>query len=84
MIYLLLTESLALSFDLQIIWCHILGPKDPIINILPRPLVLGLRGKVLVAGRLQEGFCEQLLEASPVSHRAKASRLQDGPTAGQG
>ncbi|GAB0207175.1 mitochondrial enolase superfamily member 1 [Grus japonensis] len=30
------------------------------------------------------GFCEKLLEASPVSDRANASRLQDGPAPGQG
>ncbi|GAB0181749.1 hypothetical protein GRJ2_000640200 [Grus japonensis] len=30
------------------------------------------------------GFCEKLLEASPVSDGANASRLQDGPAAGQG
>ena len=29
-------------------------------------------------------FCEKLLEASPMSDRANASQLQDGPTAGQG
>ncbi|GAB0208288.1 hypothetical protein GRJ2_003294500 [Grus japonensis] len=30
------------------------------------------------------GFCEKLLEASPVSDRANASRLQDGSAPGQG
>jgi len=46
---------------------------------------LGLHGKILVAGGIQGGgFCEKLLEASPVSDRANASQLQDGPTAGQG
>jgi len=30
------------------------------------------------------GFCEKLLEASPVSNTASASWLQDGPTVGQG
>ncbi|GAB0207921.1 interleukin-15 [Grus japonensis] len=48
-------------------------------------VLLGLRGKVLVAGGIYRGgFCEKLLEASPVSDRANASRLQDGPTTGQG
>ncbi|GAB0209583.1 hypothetical protein GRJ2_003424000 [Grus japonensis] len=35
-------------------------------------------------GGYRGGFWEKLLEASPVSDRANASRLQDGPTAGQG
>ncbi|GAB0209844.1 mitochondrial enolase superfamily member 1 [Grus japonensis] len=35
-------------------------------------------------GGYRGGFCEKLLEASPVSDRANASRLQDGPAAGQG
>ncbi|GAB0206293.1 hypothetical protein GRJ2_003094900 [Grus japonensis] len=35
-------------------------------------------------GGYRGGFCEKLLEASPLSDRANASRLQDGPTAGQG
>jgi len=48
------------------------------------PPVLGLRGEVLVAGDYRGGFCEKLLEASPMSDAASASRLQDGPTAGQG
>ena len=30
------------------------------------------------------GFCGKVLEASPMSNRANASRLQDGPAAGQG
>jgi len=30
------------------------------------------------------GFCGKLLEPFPMSDRANASRLQDGPTAGQG
>jgi len=30
------------------------------------------------------GFCEKLLEASPMSDRPNASWLQDGPVAGQG
>lgn len=35
--------------------------------------VLGLRGQALVAGRTgsyRSGFCKELLEASPMSHRA--------------
>ena len=47
-------------------------------------IVLGLCGKVLVAGVYRGGVCEKLLEASPVFDGAKASRLQDGPAAGQG
>ncbi|GAB0207180.1 mitochondrial enolase superfamily member 1 [Grus japonensis] len=35
-------------------------------------------------GGYRGGFCEKLLEASPVSDRANASRLQDGPAPGQG
>ena len=47
--------------------------------------VLGLRGKVLVAGGgYRGGFCEKLLEASPMSDKVNASGFQDGPTAGQG
>ena len=47
--------------------------------------MLGLCGKVLVAGGgYRGGFCEKLLEAPPVSDRANASRLQDGPATGQG
>jgi len=48
------------------------------------PTVLDLHGKVLVARGYRGGFCEKLLEASPMSDRANASRLQDGPAAGQG
>ncbi|KAK4827150.1 LOW QUALITY PROTEIN: hypothetical protein QYF61_015104 [Mycteria americana] len=32
----------------------------------------------------RDGFCEKLLEASPMSDRANASHLQDRPAAGQG
>ncbi|GAB0180530.1 mitochondrial enolase superfamily member 1 [Grus japonensis] len=48
--------------------------------------VLGLCGKVLVVGGggYRGGFCEKLLEVPPVSDRASASQLQDGPAAGQG
>jgi len=47
--------------------------------------VVGLCGKVFVVGRgYRVGFCEKLLEASPVSDRANASWPQDRPTAGQG
>ena len=46
--------------------------------------VLDFCGKVLVAGGYRGGFCEKLLESSPMSDRANASRLQDGPTTGQG
>ena len=35
-------------------------------------------------GGYRGGFCEKLLEVSLMSDRANASRLQDGPTAGQG
>ena len=45
---------------------------------------MGLGGKVLVAGGdYRGGFCEKLWEASPLSDKASASRLQDGPAAGQ-
>jgi len=48
-------------------------------------IVPGLRGQVVVVkGGYRGGFCEKLLEASPVSDRASASQLQDGPAAGQG
>ena len=30
------------------------------------------------------GFCEKVPEASPMSNRANATRLQDGPAVGQG
>jgi len=45
-----------------------------------RTSVLGFHGKVLLAGAYRGGFCENLLEASPMSDRASASWLQDGPT----
>jgi len=45
--------------------------------------VLGLHGEVWVVGYYRGGFCEKLLEASPMSNRANASWLQDGPTTGQ-
>ena len=41
-------------------------------------------GYILVVGGYKDGFCEKLLEASPVSDRASASQLQEGPTAGKG
>ncbi|GAB0181127.1 mitochondrial enolase superfamily member 1 [Grus japonensis] len=47
-------------------------------------VLVGLHGKVLVAGGYRGGFCEKLLEASPVSDRANASQVQDGPAVGQG
>ena len=47
--------------------------------------VLGLCSKVLVVGGATGvASDEKLLEASPVSDRASASRLQDRPTTGQG
>ena len=36
---------------------------------------MGLRGKVLVAGGYRSGFCEKLLEGSPISDNASASWL---------
>lgn len=38
---------------------------------------------ILVVRRLQRWLCEKLLEAFPMSNRANASQLQDGPTSGQ-
>jgi len=35
-------------------------------------------------GGYSGGFCEKLLEASPVFNRANARQLQDEPTTGQG
>lgn len=35
-------------------------------------------------GGYRDGFCEKILKASPMSNRANVSRLQDGPTVGQG
>ena len=47
--------------------------------------MLGLRGKVLVAGGATGvASVRKLLEAPPVSDRANASWLQVGPTPGQG
>ena len=66
------------------------GVKDTMCLALPSactngtPTVLGLRGKVLVAGGYRGGFCEKLLEASSMSDRANAIWLQDGPATGQG
>jgi len=36
-----------------------------------------------IGGRYRGGFCEKLLEALPMSDKANATRLQDGPAAGQ-
>ena len=36
---------------------------------------MGLPGKVLLVGGYRGGFCEKLLEASPMSDRASASWL---------
>jgi len=44
---------------------------------------MGLCGKALVAGGYRGGFCEKLREASPMSDKASASWLEDGPAAGQ-
>lgn len=46
--------------------------------------VLGLHGKVLVVEGLGGGFCENLPETSPVSDRANATWLRDGPTTAKG
>ena len=47
--------------------------------------VLGFVWQGFGSGRgYRGGFCEKLLEASPVSDRANASRLQDGSAPGQG
>lgn len=46
--------------------------------------VLGLHGKVLVVEGLWGGFCENLPETSPVSDRANATWLRDGPTTAKG
>jgi len=43
-----------------------------------------LCGKDLVAGGYRGGFCEKLSEASPLSDKASASSLKEGPTAAQG
>ena len=41
--------------------------------------VLGVRGKVWVAGGLRGGFCENLLEASPRADRANATGSMTAP-----
>jgi len=47
--------------------------------------VVGLRGKVLVAGGgCRDGFWEKLSEAFPMSDTASASWLEDRPATGQG
>lgn len=49
--------------------------------------VLGLCDKVLIVvgrGGDRGGFCGKLLQASPVSDRANATRLRDGPAAEEG
>lgn len=53
------------------------------LHIFSCPVVLGLYGKVLVAGGLRDSFCENLLEASTMSNRANARQLQGGPTTDQ-
>jgi len=46
------------------------------------PCVVGLRGKVLVVGGYRGGFCEKLLEASPMPDKASASSSKtDSPLA---
>lgn len=35
-------------------------------------------------GAYRSGFCDELLEASPMSYRANASQPQGGPAAAQG
>jgi len=48
-------------------------------------VVLGLHGKFLVSGEgYRGGFCEKLLDASPMSSGANARWLKDRPAAGQG
>lgn len=44
-----------------------------------RSIVLGLRGKGLVAGETQEWLCEELLLASPVSDRAMPAGSKADP-----
>lgn len=46
-------------------------------------LVLVLHGRVLVAGSYRDVCYEKPLEAFPMSNRANASWLQEGPAAGQ-
>jgi len=46
--------------------------------------VLGLCGKVLVAGSCRGGFCQKMPEAAPISDRANSCWLQDGTGDGQG
>jgi len=41
--------------------------------------VLALHVEVLVAGGYRGGFCEKLPETSPMTDRANASQLQEGP-----
>lgn len=57
--------------------------EEPHRERLPA-IVLGFNGKVLVVGGYKGGFCEELLEASPMSDRSSASWVQDGPAARQG
>lgn len=47
-------------------------------------MVLGLCSKFLIEEGHSGGFCEKLLEASPVSDGASASLLQDRAAAAQG
>jgi len=41
----------------------------------PKTIIMGLCGKVLVAGGYRDGFCEKLREASPMSDKTSASWL---------
>lgn len=60
-------------------------PADStLFSSLTFPHVWGLCGKVLVVGELWEWLSEKLLGASPVSNRAGASQLQNGPLASAG
>lgn len=51
--------------------------SEPFISYM---CVLGLHGQVfIVGGSTSSGFCEKLVESSPVFAEAKASWLQDRP-----
>ena len=47
-------------------------------------ICIGFAWQGFGGGGYRGGFCGKLLEASPMSDGANASRLQDGPTDGQG
>ena len=73
-------ESVAIGDQLPFLLFKLQFFESSLRNVC-KGIVLGLCGS---GGGYRGGFCEKLLEASPMSDRANTSQLQDGPAAGQG